>query len=187
MEDFNYFKYRWFYTSSDKLVIGGKNAEQNEEVLKRVIESGKKLIVMHTRSPGSPFSIILSEKYTASDLEESAIFTACFSRAWREGKRREIVDIFSSKQLIKEIKMKKGTFGVMGKIRSKGVYLKLYLTFQKDKFRAVPQKINEAISIVPGNIKKNEFSELISKKFNIKKEEVLNALPSGGFSICQDH
>ena len=30
----NYKKYRWFVTSSDKLVVGGKSAEQNEELVK---------------------------------------------------------------------------------------------------------------------------------------------------------
>ena len=30
----DYKKYRWFFTSSDNLVIGGKSAEQNEEIMK---------------------------------------------------------------------------------------------------------------------------------------------------------
>ena len=48
--------YRWFYTSEGKLVIGGKNEEQNELVLKHFLKS--EYTVMHTNAPGSPFMII---------------------------------------------------------------------------------------------------------------------------------
>ena len=33
--EINYQKFRWFYTSSGILVIGGKSAEQNEEIIKQ--------------------------------------------------------------------------------------------------------------------------------------------------------
>lgn len=37
MEDFqDYLKYRWFFNSSGKLVVGGKNAAQNDELLSRI-------------------------------------------------------------------------------------------------------------------------------------------------------
>ena len=90
----DYEKYRWFYTSNNHLVIGGKNAEQNEELVKRYIKIKPKYIVMHTKNPGSPFSIILSDNPTERDLEETAIFTGCFSRAWRENQKKSIIDIF---------------------------------------------------------------------------------------------
>ena len=32
-KDKSYEKYKWFVTSSGKLVMGGKNAEQNEEIM----------------------------------------------------------------------------------------------------------------------------------------------------------
>ena len=35
-----YEKYRWFFTSSDKLVIGGKSSKQNEEIMKSLCRMG---------------------------------------------------------------------------------------------------------------------------------------------------
>ena len=82
MEFEKYKKYRWFFTSAGKLVIGGKSAEQNDELLLGIKNFEEELIVMHTAEPGSPFSVIMSEikKISKKDLEECAIFTGCFSR-----------------------------------------------------------------------------------------------------------
>lgn len=179
-----YEKYRWFYTSNNHLVIGGKNAEQNEELVQNLIKSEKDYIVMHTQTPGSPFSIIQSEKIAEKDLEETAIFTACFSRAWREKNKKIIIDIFKTKQIIKNKNMKTGTFGVIGKINRKEVELKLYLTKQKGKLRTIPQKTANSIVICPGNINKSNFAEQIAIKLEIPQEEVLQALPTGDSKIC---
>lgn len=103
-KDIPYKKYRWFVTSSNRLVLGGKNAEQNEELIRMCMQGKhfdydsrmsldewtlkkKKYIIMHTRTPGSPFSIILDENPSKEDLEETAIFTGCFSREWKDGKK----------------------------------------------------------------------------------------------------
>jgi predicted ribosome quality control (RQC) complex YloA/Tae2 family protein len=179
-----YEKYRWFFTSNDHLVIGGKNAEQNEEIISHLIKSGKNYMVMHTKSPGSPFSVIQSEDFTEKDLEETAIFTGCFSRAWREKDKRTVIDIFKLKQITKNKSMKTGTFGVSGQINKKTVELKLYLTAQKGKIRAIPQKVKDSIAICPGNINKSNFAEQIAIKLEIPMEEILQALPTGGSKIC---
>ena len=78
MEDYK--KYRWFYTSSGKLVLGGKSSKQNDELLVKLKKTGNDYLVMHTSSPGSPFSIILEEvpKITKKEIQEVAIFTGCF-------------------------------------------------------------------------------------------------------------
>ncbi|MBI2628936.1 DUF814 domain-containing protein [Candidatus Pacearchaeota archaeon] len=182
----SYEKYRWFYTSNKHLVVGGKSAEQNEEVINKYKEKGK-YIVMHTNSPGSPFSVILTDNPSPKDLEETAIFTACFSRAWREGKKKEIVDIFLMEQIIKNKSMKSGTFAVIGLVDKKTVELRLYSEMQKNKLRFIPfkPKNEESICIISGKINKEQFAEQIAIKLEIPKEQVLNALPTGGFRIVK--
>lgn len=174
----DYEKYRWFFTSNNHLVVGGKNAENNEQLIKEY-KKFPKYVVMHTKTPGSPFSIITSDKFTEKDLEETAIFTGCFSRAWKEGKKSTMIDIFLVEQLVKNKTMKTGTFGVVGPIDRKKVDLKLHLETQKGKVRFVPQKSKSKISITPGNIKKEEFAEQLSIKLEISKEDLLQALPTG--------
>ncbi len=184
----DYKKYRWFFTRSGKLVYGGKSAEQNEEIIQELMKTRENKIVMHTKSAGSPFAIIDAplEKVNERDLEECAIWTGCYSRAWREQKKDTEVDIFTKNDLYKEKEMKNGTFGVSGKIERKIVKLKLALIFQKNVLRAVPiptlKKNTKIYSIIaPGNEEKEKFSKKLAERIKIKKEEVLNALPPGKF------
>jgi len=106
-----YGRFRKFKTSTGKQVIGGKNAEQNEELVKKFI--GKSNIIMHTAKPGSPFCVLLRRlKPTKNELKETAIFCAKYSRDWKKNKKNVEVHIFSGKNVYKGEDMKKGTFGV---------------------------------------------------------------------------
>ncbi|MCS7134622.1 MAG: DUF814 domain-containing protein [Candidatus Pacearchaeota archaeon] len=182
--------YRWFLTSSGKLVIAGKNSKQNEELMKNVKETD---VVLHTEAPGSPFCIIKNPE--EKDLKEAAIFCACFSQEWKRRKKETIVHIFKGNQIFKDKTMKEGTFGIRGKVKKKRVKLKLTLCFQENKLRAVPISCLKVygkgipkIILEPGKIKKEIIVEIIKKRLEdngikINAEEILQALPSGGFSI----
>ena len=189
----DYKKYKWFFTSTGKLVVGGKSAEQNDFLLDYIKKTGKELLIMHTEEPGSPFSFILSDlsKITPSDLKECAIFTGCFSRAWREGKKKAFVHIFNSSQIYKNEKMKTGTWGVVGKVKRMEVSLSLVLVKQKSVLRAVPEisvkKSEILLCIAPGRINKIDMLPKIQLNLSedISQEELLSALPSGGLRILQ--
>ena len=192
MEFNDYQKFKWFYTSTGKLVLGGKNALQNETLLRRLKKEKEERMIMHTQSPGSPFSVILSDikLIKSEDIKECAIFTAAFSKAWKQRKKIENVDIFKLSKLFKAKQMQLGTWGVKEKIKTIEVQLSLVLTIQKDKLRAVPEssvKLEKQIllKIFPGKIDKQEMlgklQVLLPSSFN--KEEILSALPSGGLSI----
>jgi len=189
-----YSKYRWFFTSSGKLVVGGKSAEQNDSLLDNLKKSVKEYWVMHTSEPGSPFSVIIApiKSVKSPDIEECAIFTGCFSRAWRSMKKITTVDIFKFSQLAKEKTMKTGTWGVMGKVERKKVELKLVLTRQKGILRAVPEQTVKSkkdilLKISPGTISKNDILPKLQLELdeNLSGDEVLSALPSGGFSVSK--
>ncbi len=179
--------------SSGKLVIGGKSAEQNDKLVKEVKRAGKEVYLMHTSHPGSPFCVIDSsiENVTKKDIDECAIFCGCFSRAWKEGKRKTDIHIFKSNDVVKEKGMKVGTWGVRGKIRHVKVDLRLVLTRQENVLRAVPEesvkKKEVLLYVCPGKIDKREMIA----KFNIEldddfnPEELLAALPAGGVKICK--
>ncbi len=183
----DYEKYRWFFTSSDKLVIGGKNAEQNEEIVKN---ANPQSILLHTAAPGSPFCIIQNPSET--DLEEAAVFTACFGQEWKRGKAKIEVHIFSKSQIKKTSSMKAGTFGITGSIKKKTVAAQLYLDFQKGKkLRSLPKSAAKKplAVLTPGKLSKDEAAEIIKKIiidkvcYPIKKEEILSAIPSDKISV----
>lgn len=78
-------KYRFFYSSDGFLVVSGKDASSNEALVKRYTEAND--VVFHADIIGAPFTVIKKEGKEPSDqtLYEAAQFTACYSRAWRDG------------------------------------------------------------------------------------------------------
>jgi len=103
--------FRKFTTSSGKLVIGGKSAENNEELISQVIDNE---LVLHTLAPGSPFCNIKAKKeeVTKKDIYETAVFCAAYSQDWRDSHKDIKVQVFSGSDIHKEKNMKLGTFGV---------------------------------------------------------------------------
>ena len=179
-KEIDYQKFRWFFTSSGALVIGGKSADQNEEVVKRAKDDD---ILLHTEDPGSPFCVIVDDvEETEKDVHEAAIFCASLSQAWKKKKKEIEVSIFRKDQVYKLKSMKKGTFGVRGAEQKVKIVPKLYLTFKEGRLRCVPFETNIAI-ITPGDMKKEQAAEIISAKMKIKKDEVLSALPPDKIAI----
>lgn len=105
-------KFRELVVSSGKLVLAGKSAENNEQLIK---QAGKEEIVLHTKAPGSPFvNIKLKEggKVSKKDIKEAAVFCARYSKDWKKNKKDVVVHYFLRKDTYKRKLMRLGTFGV---------------------------------------------------------------------------
>ena len=75
-----YHRFRWFFTSDGVLVLGGRDASQNEELVKKYME-GRDLFV-HADVHGASVVIV---KGTTQCMDEVTAFAASFSGAWRSG------------------------------------------------------------------------------------------------------
>ncbi len=75
-----YHRFRWFETSDGALVLGGRDAGQNEELVKRYME-GKDTFV-HADVHGASVVIV---KGPTEHWDEVAQFAASYSGAWRAG------------------------------------------------------------------------------------------------------
>jgi len=81
-----YDKFRWFESSDGFLVIGGRDAGTNEEVVKKYME--KRDIFLHTEAPGSPVVVIKTEgkEVPQTTLDEAAMFVVSNSGVWKSGR-----------------------------------------------------------------------------------------------------
>jgi hypothetical protein len=202
----DYKHYRWFFTSSGKLVVGGKSDEQNEIVLRNFLKPD--YAIMHTSKPGSGFMILQAPDPSKKDLEECAVFCGCFSQQWKNlksGKDKIDIDVFKGKDVYKDKSMKTGTFGVLKKEKTMKIIPELLLVIQKGKLRAVPKigfetkvKTRKKLGncqaeilgeIKPGKMDKEEAANHIAKNvkdkfhFPISKEEIMQAIPSGKIGV----
>ena len=54
-----YERFRWFYSSDGFLVLGGRDAETNEEIYAKYLE--RRDLALHTDAPGAPLTVIKTE------------------------------------------------------------------------------------------------------------------------------
>ena len=80
-----YEKYHWFISSDGVLVIGGRDAKTNEELVKKHLK--EKDIFLHAEVHGAPHTIIkLEQLETVPEitLSEAAQFAVSYSKGWKE-------------------------------------------------------------------------------------------------------
>jgi hypothetical protein len=71
-------RFRWFNTSDGILVLGGKDASQNEELVKKYMEGGDRFV--HADVHGASVVIV---KGATTRMDEVVQFAASYSGAWR--------------------------------------------------------------------------------------------------------
>ncbi|MGZ7043688.1 MAG: ribosome rescue protein RqcH, partial [Methanobacterium sp.] len=78
-------KFRWFISSDGFLVIGGRDANTNEMVVKKYLESND--VYLHSDIHGAPSVVIKSQakQIPESTINEAASFAASYSSAWAKG------------------------------------------------------------------------------------------------------
>ncbi len=174
--------FRWFYSSENVLVVGGKNAESNDELLKNHLDS--KEIVLHTEDPGSPFFVI--KGYAGKKtIKEAGIACASYSQGWKKGLDNMRVEYFVSEQLKKEKRMKDGTWGVSGKVKSMTVKLELAIGVSKDgkviggPVDAIEKKADKFVIIHPGGDDKEIVTREVTKRVDGSEAEVVRFIPAG--------
>ena len=78
-------KYHWTITRSGILAIGGRDAGQNESIVKRYLDDND--IFVHAEIHGAPAVVVKARgrELNTSDLMDAAVITVAYSRGWREG------------------------------------------------------------------------------------------------------
>ena len=88
-----YERFRWFHTSDGYLVIGGRNADQNEELVKKYMGNHDRFF--HTQAHGGPVTLLKAAgpsesadpvDWDESTLREAAQFAVSYSSDWKDGR-----------------------------------------------------------------------------------------------------
>ena len=174
-----YHEYHWFYTSNDFLVICGKSSTHNEIIVKKYLE--KNDIYFHSEVAGSGSTVIKNpdnREITPIDLEETADFVICHSKAW--GGAPDSAYWVNSDQVSKTTEtgefVQKGSFIVRGKRNfisntrmelGAAIYKKQFMV---GPYRRIMKLDNPKIKIVYGKNKRNKSLQEINRKFKIDKK-----------------
>ncbi len=120
-----YEQFRWFHTGDGFLVIGGRNADQNEALVKKYLDRGDRFF--HTQAHGAPATILKATgpsepaaeiDFPESTLEQAARFAVTYSSVWKDGRYAGDVYAVDHDQVTKTPEsgefLEKGGFAIRG-------------------------------------------------------------------------
>jgi hypothetical protein len=198
-------KYRFTFTEKGFLAIGGKDANQNERIMRSYKKDGD--LVFHADIVGAPFALLMLnnpnaesveeviEKFNLSetDLKQAAGLSAVYSKAWKEGLGEIEVFYVLGKQVSKKAPsgeyLRHGSFMIYGKKNFIRVPLKLYIV-EKDNFvYPIPSELGnfkgKYVELIPGDMKKEKVAKKLAEFFEIPEDYIKSILPSGEFRIIK--
>ena len=199
-----YEKLRWFVTSDNVLVIGGRDAGTNEAVVKKYMDNND--IYLHADIHGATSTVIKLEgnKVNDSILKESGEFAASFSTAWSKGFTTQDVFWVNPEQVTKTPEagefLPKGSFVIRGNrnyIRSAKVRIAIGIVdYEGKRLMAGPVDALEThcdnfIVLKPGYTKKTAIAKKILHEINeddlITLDDIIRVLPSGKCDVDEEY
>ena len=199
-----YEKLRWFLSSDGILVIGGRDANSNESVVKKYLEPND--IYLHADIHGATSTAIKLNGHKLNDnlLKESGEFAASFSSAWSKGFTSQDVFWVHPDQVSKTPEagefLPKGSFVIRGHrnyIRGARVKLAIGIVdYEGKRIMAGPieslEKHSENFVVLkPGFTKKEAIAKKILHKINeddlINLDDIIRVLPSGKCDIDEEY
>ena len=199
-----YEKLRWFISSENILVVGGRDANSNENVVKKYLEPND--IYLHADIHGASSTAIKLNGAELNDkiLKESGEFAASFSSAWSKGFTTQDVFWVKPDQVSKTPEagefLAKGSFVIRGHrnyIRGARVKLAIGIVdYEGKRIMAGPIEALEAhcenyVVLKPGFTKKEAIAKKILHKINeddlLTLDDIIRVLPSGKCDIDEEY
>lgn len=162
-EQYWFEKFNFFISSENVLVIGGKNAQQNEIIVKKYMEPTD--LYFHCDIQGA--SSVICKSRTDSTIQEASYMSLCMSKCWDEGVLREVFYV-EPEQVSKTAPsgeyISKGSFMIKGK-----------------KNILNPHRLEYGVGIL---FKLEEKEQMDFENNPGKEDKILHAMPVSGPWIC---
>jgi len=189
-------KFRWFISSEGHIVLGGRDARSNDQVVKKHLKDAD--VYAHADVHGAP-SIVVKDGGAAGEatLTEARLYALCFSKAWKgkvgSGSAYWVKPDQVSKTPEPGEFLPRGAFVIRGKRNySKKLDLRLAvgeITYEGERKvmcgpdTAVMAHASEYFIIVPGEEKRQAFAKRLSEFYNVPIEEMDAVLPPGDLRV----
>jgi predicted ribosome quality control (RQC) complex YloA/Tae2 family protein len=171
-----YDRFRWFVSSDGFLVVAGRDADTNEDIVKKYME--KRDIVFHTQAPGAPITVIKSmgKEVPPQTLEEAAKFVVSYSSVWKSGQFSGDCYWITPEQISKTPEsgeyLRKGSFVIRGDrnyFRDVPVGAAVALDLGSEPrviggpLSAVSKHGTHVVEVLPGKFNQNDIAKKIYK------------------------
>jgi len=191
-------RYKWFITSGGRLAIAGRDARDNDGIVRKHMKDGD--VYAHADVHGAP-SVILKDgaKASEAELREVCNFAIAQSKAWvsafADGSAYWVFPDQVSKTPSAGEFVPRGAFIIRGK-RNYEYHLPMEMAvaeFEHEKSRKIMCCPTEALAgrsgkyyvIIPGRGKGKTKPGEVARDFDVPEEEISRILPPGDFEITR--
>ncbi len=193
-------RYRWFFSSSGNLIIGGRDQKTNDKLVKKHLKGKDRYA--HADITGAP-SIVMKDEGEGVDeltLKEGCHFALIHSKAWSVGLGAASAYWVKPDQVSKTAQagefVPKGAFIIRGKRNyMHDMPLRAGVGVFEHKgetmvfcgpVSAVKHHCQKVIEITPGPTKKTQAGKLLASRLEVGNlDEMLSALPPGDIMILE--
>lgn len=196
--------FHWLFSSNGFLVVAGRSAKQNEELVKKHLD--EKDLFLHADIQGGAATIIKMEgkEIPEETIFEAAQFAAVFSKAWQSGVSSVQVYAVSKEQVSKKAPsgeaLATGGFMIYGKRRFIKAPLQISIGIKKEgedfivisgPQNAIKKQALAIVELKQGNLKPSDAAKKILKKFSeklkqelpIHLDEIIKMLPNSNIGF----
>lgn len=197
-KEFWFERYKWFITSGGKLVMSGRDARSNDQLVKKHLKPADRYA--HADIHGAPSVVVKEgENATEQEMEEACAFALAHSKAWTAGASEGTAYWVLPDQVSKMAQagefVPRGAFIIRGK-RNYLYHLPLELAIGEVEYEgarkimcappsAVKGRSSKYVIIRPGKTDRSKASSQLARAFEVPEEEISRILPPGDVEIVE--
>ncbi len=192
--------YRWTISSQGPLILGGRDARTNDQLVKKHLKEGDRYA--HADVHGAP-STVIKDGAKASDvtLREACEFALAYSKAWSAGLSSGSAYWVLPEQVSKQAEsgefLPRGAFVIRGKrnyfhdllvrIAIGEVEVEGHRKIMGGPVGAVAARSPRYVVLIPGKEDRETVAKKFASAFAVPIEEISRAMPAGGVKIIERH
>ena len=190
--------YRWTLSSEGHLILGGRDARTNDQLVKKHLKEGDRYA--HADIHGAP-STVIKEGSRASDLtlREACEFALVYSKAWSAGLASGSAYWVLPEQVSKQAEsgefLPRGAFVIRGKrnylhdlpIRMAigEVEVEGHRKIMGGPVSAFAARAQKYVVLMPGKTDREALAKRLAAAFRVPVEEIVRAMPPGGLEVAE--
>ena len=192
--------YRWTISSEGFLILGGREARTNDQLVKKHLKEGDRYA--HADVHGAP-STVIKDGARASDatLREACEFALAYSKAWSAGLASGSAYWVLPEQVSKQAEsgefLPRGAFVIRGKrnyfhdlpvrMAIGEVEVEAHRKIMGGPVTAIAVRSARYVVLAPGKGDREAITKKLASIFGVPIEEVARAMPPGSVEIIERH
>ncbi len=190
--------YRWTMSSEGFLILGGRDARTNDQLVKKHLKEGDRYA--HADLHGAPSTVIKEgSKAGEATLREACELALAYSKAWSAGLVSGSAYWVLPEQVSKQAEsgefLPRGSFVIRGKrnylhdlpvrLAVGEVDIEGHRKIMGGPLSAVAARSQKYVVLTPGKEDRERIARRLAAAFAVPIEEIVRALPPGGLHLAE--